>query len=364
MESKIDESNSAQEKGFALSDLLQNYTKKRKKKVISLLLFVVILFIVSGYALGLGAYEISFLDTYGAIWQYLTHMSDGFNTLDLRVIWQDRVPRLLVALIAGGALATTGAAMQSMLKNPLADSYTTGISSGASFGATIAIVLGIAIGGSAGIVVNAFIFSLIPAAVILFLSLAKRASPSTMILAGIAVMYIFNALTSYVMLTADENAMASAYEWTIGTLNKASWTTLPVMFAVSLVGCGIIVYMSRYLNAMNSGDDFATTLGVNVNRIRIILLTIISVVAAAIVSFTGVIGFVGLVGPHMARMFIGSDNKLLIPASILTGATVMVVCDVIAKLFTASPLPIGIITAIIGGPVFLLLIIRQRKEVW
>ena len=136
------------------------------------------------------------------------------------------------------------------------------------------------------------------------------------------------------------------------------------MFGVTAVGSALIFYMSRYLNAMNAGDDFAKTLGVNVQRIRVVLLAIISIVAASIVSFTGIIGFVGLVGPHMARIVIGSDNKYLVPASMLTGATIMVVCDIIAKAFTHVAIPIGIVTSLIGGPVFLILILRQRKEVW
>jgi iron complex transport system permease protein len=340
------------------------YEHGRAKKVLGLLFFIAILVVISGYAMGMGSYSISLTEVYGVIWEHLTHMSDGITSLDMRVVWDARLPRLLTALVAGTGLAAAGACMQSMLKNPLADPYTTGISSGASFGATIAIVLGITIGGSGGIVVNAFVFSLIPTAVILLLSTLKKSSPTTMILAGISVMYVFNALTSWLMLTADETQMAAAYEWTIGTLNKGSWTTLPAMFAVTAAGSLAILFSTKYLNAMNAGDDFAKTLGVNVNKIRIILLGVVSVVAAGIVSFTGVIGFVGLVAPHMARILIGSDNKLLIPGSMICGAIMMVGCDIISKMFTTSALPIGIITSLIGGPIFLILIMRQRKEAW
>ena len=340
------------------------YRKNRARKFIGLGVFVVILVIISGYAMGMGSYKIPLFDVYGIIWDHLTHMSDGITSIEMRIVWDDRLPRLLAALIAGAGLAAAGACMQSMLKNPLADPYTTGISSGASFGATIAIVLGITIGGAGGTVVNAFVFALIPTGVILALSTIRRASPTTMILAGISVMYIFNALTSWIMLTADETAMAAAYEWTIGTLNKSSWTTLPAMFAVTLVGTLIILFSTRYLNAMNAGDDFAKTLGVDVDKIRIVLLAFVSIIAAGIVSFTGVIGFVGLVAPHMARILIGSDNKLLVPGSLICGSIMMVGCDILSKMFTTHPLPIGIVTALIGGPVFLLLIMKQRKEAW
>lgn len=331
-----------------------------------MLFFLVVLIIAAGYGMGVGAYPISLTDVYGCIWDRLVDWYAPMN-LDMRVVWEQRLPRILFAIVAGAGLAAAGAAMQSMLKNPLADPYTTGISSGASFGATLAITLGITVGSmgaNAGIVINAFIFSLIPAGVILGLSIVKKTSPATMILAGIAVMYIFNALTSYLMIVADEQSMAAAYEWTMGSLNKASWETFPIMLGVTVAGSILIAYMSKYLNAMNAGDSFAQTLGVNVQRVRIVLLLIITIVTSAIVSFTGIIGFVGLVGPHMARIIIGSDNKFLIPASILTGATMMVICDILAKTFTDVALPIGIVTSIVGGPVFLLLILRQKKETW
>ena len=350
--------------GADTDTIVKTYQRNRSRKFLGLFVFIGLLVILSGYAIKMGAYEVGLRETYELIWDHLTHWSDGLTSLKMRVVWNDRLPRLLTALIAGSGLAAAGACMQSMLKNPLADPYTTGISSGASFGATIAIILGITIGGSGGTVLNAFVFALIPTAVILGLSTIRKASPTTMILAGISVMYIFNALTSWIMLTADDSAMAAAYEWTIGTLNKGSWSNLPAMFIVTLAGTLAIMFSTKYLNAMNAGDDFAKTLGVNVNRIRLILLAVVSIIAAGIVSFTGVIGFVGLVAPHMARILIGSDNKLLIPGSIICGAIMMVGCDILSKAFTVAPVPIGIVTSLIGGPAFLLLILRQKKEAW
>ena len=354
----------AVEPGCDNRTLTSIYKRDRVRKFLGLLVFLVLLIIISGYAMGIGSYKITLWRVYEVLWEHLTHMGDGITSLDMRIVWNERLPRLLTALVAGAGLAAAGACMQSMLKNPLADPYTTGISSGASFGATIAIVLGITIGGTYGIVVNAFIFSLIPTAVILLLSTLKKASPTTMILAGISVMYIFNAMTSWIMLTADETQMAAAYEWTIGTLNKGTWSNIPAMFVVTVIGTVAILFATKYLNAMNAGDDFAKTLGVDVNKVRIILLGVVSIIAAGIVSFTGVIGFVGLVAPHMARIIIGSDNKLLVPGSVICGAIMMVGCDILSKAFTAAPLAIGIVTSLIGGPIFLVLIMRQRKEAW
>jgi iron complex transport system permease protein len=252
-----------------------------------------------------------------------------------------------------------------MMKNPLADPYTTGISSGASFGAVLAITFSICIGTfEAATILFAFVFSLIPAAVIVLLSRFKKATAAMMILAGISVMYIFNAMTQYMLIVSDAEKMSAAYEWTVGTLNKSSWTSLPLMAAIVIVGSIVLILLSRYLNAMNSGDNYAKTVGVNVERMRITILVVISIVSASVVSFTGIIGFVGLVAPHVTRIFLGSDNRHLIPGSLLMGATMLVLCDILSKSFTTTALPIGIVTAFVGGPVFLFLIIRQKKEVW
>lgn len=341
------------------------YRSSRLKKIVILAILVVVLLFAALYGLTVGSYPLSISEVYEIVWDHLMDLTGALTTVDQRVVWDQRMPRLLTGIVAGAGLAAAGAAMQSMMKNPLADPYTTGISSGASFGAVIAIAFGITIGSlEAGTTVSAFVFSLVPAAVIILLSTFKKTTPSMMILAGLSVMYIFNAMTQYIMLVVDSQTMEAAYQWTIGTLDKGSWTSLPIMAAIALIGSAAILCMTKYLNAMNSGDNYAKTVGVNVGRIRIIILMLVSIISAAIVSFTGIIGFVGLVAPHITRIFLGSDNKILIPGSMLVGAVVMVVCDIIAKSFTTTALPIGIVTAFIGGPVFLFLIIRQKKEIW
>ncbi|MBQ7979460.1 MAG: iron ABC transporter permease [Candidatus Methanomethylophilaceae archaeon] len=348
-----------------VSHMYSEYRASRAKKILAIIVLIAVLLLASIYGLSVGSYPIDFIDVYNIVIDHLLHLDDPLSSTDERVVWNTRMPRLMFAIVAGAGLAVAGAAMQSMMKNPLADPYTTGISSGASFGAVIAIAFGISIGStSAGTTILAFFFALVPATVILLLSTFKKTTPSMMILAGLSVMYIFNAMTQYIMLVVDSETMEAAYQWTIGTLSKSSWSTLPIMLIVVVLGSFAILSMTKYLNAMNSGDNYAKTVGVDVKRIRIIILVLVSVIAAAIVSFTGIIGFVGLVAPHITRIFLGSDNKLLIPGSLLVGAVVLVVCDIVAKLFTTTALPIGIVTAFIGGPMFLFLIIRQKKEVW
>ena len=266
----------------------------------------------------------------------------------------------------GGILAVAGATMQSTLKNPLADPYTTGISSGAAFGATIAICYGVGILGSSGsIVVNAFVFALIPTAIITAISVTKRVSPVSMILAGIAIMYIFNAMTTVLKLWANPDDLASVYRWEVGSFEGLDWGDVPLIAAVTIAGSLFLILVSSKMNVLATGDDNAKALGIDASKLRIICLVIVTLITASIVSFTGVIGFVGLVAPHVVRIFIGSDNRYLIPASMALGAALLLVADLVGRTIIApAVLEVGVVTAFIGGPLFLYLVIRQKREVW
>ncbi len=343
--------------------IMNEYRTYKFVKALMLVVVFVLCMIALGIDIGLGPYSIDFITVYQCIIDRLLDWNQSLS-LDMKVVWDLRMPRVLTALFAGLGLAIAGAAMQSMMKNPLADPYTTGISSGAALGATLAITMGITLlPGNFGTVGNAFVFALIPAAFIILMSVYRKPSPAMIILSGISLMYIFNALQSYLMLIADPNAAAAVYQWTIGSLNAATWENVPFVFMVSMLGTIMLMAMARTLNTMNSGDSYSKSIGINVNRARIIVLVTISLVAAGIVSFTGIIGFVGLVGPHIARIFVGSDNKILIPAAGLMGAGLMLLADCVIQL-VAETMPIGIITSIIGGPIFMFLILRQKKEIW
>ncbi|MBO7351970.1 MAG: iron ABC transporter permease [Candidatus Methanomethylophilaceae archaeon] len=344
-------------------DIIRQYSAYKYAKFMMLLVVAVLCLITFGIDIGLGAYSLSFIDVYAAIFERLMDWDQVMST-DMIVVWELRMPRVIMGLLAGMGLAMAGAAMQSMMKNPLADPYTTGISSGAALGATLAITMGLTIiGGNFGTVINAFVFALLPAAFIILISFYKKPSPAMIILSGISLMYIFNAVQSYLMLVADPDAAASVIAWTIGSLNSASWDSVPYVFLMTLLGGIVLLYMARVLNTMNAGDAYSKSIGVNVNKSRIITLVTVSLLAAGIVSFTGVIGFIGLVGPHIARIFVGSDNKILIPAAGLMGAGLMLLADCVVQIVLPT-LPIGIITSIIGGPVFMILLLRQKKEVW
>ncbi|MBO4568947.1 MAG: iron ABC transporter permease [Candidatus Methanomethylophilaceae archaeon] len=324
------------------------------------------------YALSIGADYVTFMDAMEVVWNHLTgNPGDMATNKDEYAVWFIRRPSVCCGLLAGAGLAAAGAVMQSILRNPLADPYTTGISSGASFGASLAMGFGLSIASTAyAVVTNAFIFALIPMAVIVLVSKARSASPTTMIMAGIAVMYIFNAATTLIKLFVDPESLSAIYAWSVGSIDIAGkgiagWDAVTAMFFFVAIGVAILIALSRKLNVVSTGDESAKALGVDSGQIRIISLLVVSFLAAGVVSFTGLIGFIGLVCPHIARIFVGSDNRYLIPASAAFGAALLIISDIIGKsIFYPTTVQVGVITAFIGGPLFLYLIIRQKKEAW
>ena len=335
------------------------------KKYLFIIACILAALFLAGYDLTVGPYDISIWETYEVIWKHITGQEVAYN--DDLVIWTMRLPRIMTGLIAGFGLAIAGVVMQTILRNPLADPYTTGVSSGASFGASLAIGFGISVAGAGGygIVFNAFLFSLIPMAVIMFVSKMRGASPATMVMAGIAVMYIFNAMTTIIKLWVDADTLANIFAWTVGTLDVGNWNNIGVMFVFTFISGIVLMTMSHKLNVLSTGDETARSMGINAKQLRLISLFIVSMLTAGIVSFTGLIGFVGLVCPHIARMFVGSDVKYLLPASGFFGCALLLLADIVGRsIFEGSALQVGVITAFIGGPMFLWLIIRQKKESW
>lgn len=341
-----------------------SYRRTRARRISFILVCIVACLILSIYSVTIGPYPMTMGDVIDVLWNFIT-MQPQDDTTIAHIVLNLRLPRIIGGIICGFALAVCGAAMQSMMKNPLADPYTMGISSGAGFGAALAMILGIELIAGGGIVVNAFVFAVIPAVIILFLSRFRKATPTMMVLCGISLMYLFNALTQLFMLIADPDDMSAVYEWMVGSLDGVSYDELLLVLLVTVIGSLYVQYMANQLNVMGIGDESAQTLGVDVERRRLVILMVITLVAASVVSFTGVIGFVGLVAPHIARTLIGSDNRYLIPASGVVGSLLLVASDILARTI-ASPvmLPVGVITACVGGPLFMLLILRSTKETW
>jgi len=347
-------------------EIKEQYKKFIGRKILFILFSLILIFIIAGVAATLGSYPITVIEAYSIIWHGLFQNPETTKEI---VFWNLRMPRILMGILAGIGLAIAGTMMQGILRNPLASPFTLGIASGAGFGAALAILLGegIITGGTGKylIIGNAFVFSLIPTFVIIGLTHYKKATTETMILVGIAMLYIFSAATTLLMYFSKAEAVKAAYFWMIGSLGKASWDALLIVSIVLAACVLMLMWKSWDVNVMGAGDERAKSLGVNVERTRIFVMIIASLLTAGIICFTGTIGFIGLVAPHMCRMVIGGDNRFLIPASGLFGAALLLAADTIARTIIAPViLPVGILTAFMGGPLFLYLIMRKGRGYW
>ena len=284
------------------------------------------------------------------------------------VIWDIRMPIALMAVTVGGCLSLAGAQMQTILANPLASPFTLGISAAAGFGAALALVGGVAIFPAAlhyMVPINAFLMAMLASLFIYGASNLRGVTVETIILLGIALVFTFNALLALMQYLASEQALAAVVFWTMGSLTKATWSKVAVTGAVLLFCAPLFARQAWALTALRLGDDKAASFGVNVKRLRLETLLLVSLLAAIPVSFVGTIGFVGLVGPHIARMVVGEDQRFFLPASILCGALLLSATSVVSKvLLPGAILPIGVITALVGVPFFFSLIFTNRRKAW
>jgi len=348
------------------SKVKEEYKKFIGRKVFFISFFILLIVLLCGISISLGPLNFSVLEVYATILDKF--FPNFFNVPELapRVIWYMRLPRILMAIVAGVGLAIAGAEMQGILRNPLASPFTLGISAGAGLGAALAIIAGVGfIGGGLLLVGNAFLFALIPAFVIVGLARFKRATPETMILAGIAMTYIFSAVSSLLYYFSEAEALKDVVVWLMGSLGRATWSNISIISLVLAVCLPMLIWKSWDLNVMSAGDETAKSLGINVERTRIFVMIVASFLTAVIICFTGMIGFIGLVAPHITRICIGGDNRFVVPASALFGAAFLVGADIIAREVVAPVIiPVGIVTSCVGGPLFLYLIIKKKREYW
>ena len=282
------------------------------------------------------------------------------------IIWRLRLPRALLAAAVGAALATAGAMMQGLLQNSLADSFVLGVSSGASLGAALAMFLGLrfTVLGLGAVTPMAFGGAVL--SMLAVVSIARQAAGKStlgLLLAGIAMSSILSAAVSFLVLMSRERINPLVF-WLMGGLANRGWNHFLMMLPYLVVGVSIALVYHRYLTAISVGDATAHHLGVDVDRVRLLLLAVAALLTAAAVAVSGVIGFVGLMTPHFARMLVGHHFRRLIPTAALCGAVFLTFADLLAR-FAMRPqeLPVGIITALCGGPFFLWLMSRKRQEV-
>lgn len=287
----------------------------------------------------------------------------------LKILWTLRMPRVAVGFLAGAGLAIAGMAFQAMFRNPLATPFTLGVSSGASLGAAVYIHLGLAfsflrIPGESWF---AFAGALVTIAVVYGLARAARgASNVTMLLAGVAVSFFFSSMILFLQYLSDLTRTFRMVRWVMGGLDVVGLdsvlTVLPFVFA----GCAVVLYFRHELNLITTGEELAVARGVEVDRVKFVVFFVASIMVGAIVSMCGPIGFVGLMAPHICRLLIGPDHRTLTPATILFGGVFLVVCDTVARTVIApTELPVGILTALLGGPFFVwLLLTRAGRGDW
>ncbi|MFJ1708816.1 FecCD family ABC transporter permease [Kitasatospora sp. NPDC088346] len=306
----------------------------------------------------------------GEVWSVVARRLTGRpplpGTRDL-IVWQLRVPRALLAALVGAGLGLVGAAVQALVRNPLADPYLLGISSGASLGAVGVIVLGTAGGTVAGLGVSGAAFAGALGAFALVWAMARRGggfSPLRLVLAGVGIGQFLSGFTSYLVLQAgDEQQTRGVLFWLMGSLSGATWDGLAVPAAAVLLGLAVLQARARGLNALLMGDETAASVGVPVARLRRELFVATSVLTGVLVAVSGAIGFVGLLVPHVCRLVCGGDHRRLLPLSALTGAVLLVVVDTVARTaLDTQELPIGVVTALIGAPALLYLLDRRLER--
>lgn len=357
--------NRKNEKTLSVSEQY-NVAKAKKIAIILILLALVFLFFVVSVFVGSGT--LSFKEVFLAIF------NKGSETARL-IVRRIRFPRVIAALIAGGGLAVSGLVMQTVLKNPLASPTTLGVSNAAVFGANFAIIVvgagafhsthGSWLSISNPYLVSTFSFlsAIIATGSILLLARLKNLNASAIVLAGVAVSAIFQAGTTLIQYFASDTQVASAVYWTFGDLGRASYKTDLIMFIVVAVST-LFFFLKRWdFSAMSGGIAYAKTLGVNTRFMTIMSLLLASLITSVTVSFLGIIGFVGLTAPQFMKRIVGDDYRYLLPSSFLAGALLLLISDILGRLpIFGTSVPVGVVTSLIGGPVFLAILLRRKKN--
>lgn len=288
------------------------------------------------------------------------------NDVESSIFWSLRVPRVLTAFLAGSTLAVSGMVFQAMFRNPLATESTLGVASGASFGAALQVRLGLSF-AALGVTASS-VFAFIGAAFSMMLvygltRLKKGFSTSAMLLAGVAISFFFSSLILMVQSSSDFYNSYKLLRWLMGGLAGAGYDGLTTLIPFAVVGIAIIAYFTNELNLLSTGDDIAASRGVEVSRVRNALFFATSLTVGGVVSICGPIGFVGMIAPHISRLIIGHDHRYLLPATALFGGAFLIVCDTCARMITApAELPVGALTALLGGPFFIWLLVGSPSK--
>jgi len=349
------------------SDTAAAYKRHGKRKVLFLSGAGLVLLVLSILTIRMGGTGLE----YPQIFRLLFSPDGSWNST---VVWKLRLPRVAAAILAGSSLAVAGTVMQSILRNPLASPFTLGISNAAAFGAAAAIVLfngGRMVGSvqafsmisdPAVVTLCAFLCAMIATAVIIGLVRLTDCTSETIVLAGLAINAIFGTGLALLTFVADDVAIASIVFWQFGSLSKAEWTNIRIVALVLVLAFSFFYYKRWDYNTMEAGEEVARGLGVNLSATRLVSLVVSALLTATVVSFFGIIGFVGLIGPHMVKRLIGNDSRFTLIGSMLIGSVVLLLSHIVGSYAFKVALPVGIITSAIGGPMFLMILLRSGRR--
>jgi iron complex transport system permease protein len=347
----------------------QSYKRYRNKKAATIILLMGLIVVSFLASISTGAAEISASE----VIKILLGQS-VLQKWELIVI-NIRLPQALAAIIAGAGLAIAGVSMQAVLNNPLGSPFTFGIMHAAAFGAAFSVILlgtgsiqnsaseAVKITGHYLTSLSAFVFCLAEAVLILFIARIKKSSPEVMVLAGVAMNFLFLAGIMFLQYFADDVQLAAMLFWTFGDLSRADWKELSIMSVFTVLGYLYFQYNSWNYNALSTGEETAKSMGINVDFVRIGGMLVSVILTAVIISFLGIIGFVGLICPHMMRRIVGDDYRFLVPASALTGAILLLLSDTAARMILLPHvLPVAVLTSFLGAPVFVYLLIKGYRN--
>lgn len=346
-----------------MSDITIARKKQERRYILCIVGMVVFCLMVAIVELSMGALQINPIDSVCALF--------GIgSSQDVNTVQSIRLPRTVCAIVSGAGLALAGAALQSVLENPLGSASTVGISQGAAFGATVAILVIIPTvsGSSSGVGMSvialcAFAGAMVSSIIVLLFSRMGLATPESIILVGVALSALWAGASTIMQYFSDDINLTKVIFWQFGDLGRATWSQIGFMAVVGSL-CSVYFFLNRWnYNALQNGGHVAGGLGVDVERTRMVGVFVASLMAAIMVSFIGLINFVGLIAPHIARRFVGNDYRFLLPASLALGSTIMLASDLVARMIISPViLPIGAITSFLGAPLFLLLLYKGYKR--
>lgn len=346
----------------ATGDVIAQYRRQSRRKILAIMALTLGALVAFTIAAVVGPINLSWAELWNGLFN-----PNGVDETTRTVLWNLRLPAAGMAVLIGAGLSLSGAHMQTILDNPLAEPFTLGISAAAAFGGAASIVLGWTVLSNPqfNLAAVAWVAALVAVFVVAGAAVWRGASAESMILLGIALVFLFQAMLSLMQYSATTEALQQIVFWTMGSLQRANWTSNAILLGTLAIAIPFTVVNSWKLTALRLGDDRAAALGINVQRLRVTTLVVASLLAASAVAFAGVIGFIGLVGPHVARMLVGEDQRYFAPASMAAGALLLSAAHAVSiTIVPGVAVPIGIITSLVGVPFFLILVFARRRTIW